>query len=81
MDKQLKLWIDVLEKAKQDIIGTLNYNGLIIDDLEALIQDMIRAKEEAEKGIMPCQECAEKIIGTWHCKTCTRKLYPWDIEI
>ena len=81
MDKQIKIWIAVLEKASENITGTLNYNGLIIDDLEALIQDMQRAKGETEKGVMPCQKCGEKIIGTWHCKSCARKLYPFDREI
>lgn len=81
MDKQLGLWIAVIAKTRETIIGTFNYNGLVIDDLEALIKDMERAKDETAKGVMPCQKCGEKIIGTWHCKPCARKLYPWDREI
>lgn len=70
MDKQLQVWIDVLEHT--------NINS---EALNELIRDMKRAQEEAEKGVMPCQTCGEKIIGTWHCKQCAHKMRPWDTEI
>ena len=82
MDKQIGVWLAVIAKAKADITGTLNYNGLIIDDLEALIQDMKRAQEETERSLYPCEECGEKIITTMViCKLCSRKKYPWDTEL
>jgi hypothetical protein len=85
MDKQLQLWIDVVENLKKNITGIVNCNnGLrldVTDVLQALITDMCRAKEEAENGVMPCQVCGAKIVGTWQCKPCARKLRPWDTEI
>ena len=75
----------MLENMKKNIAGILNcHNGLsldVTDVFQALIADMNRAKIEAQKGVMPCQECGEKIVGTWQCKTCARRLRPWDTEI
>ena len=80
MDKHIKIWIDVLDHIKQGLLGNLNDNEPI-EALDNLVKDMERAEKEAEKGVMPCQRCGEKIIGTWHCKTCARILYPYDPEI
>ena len=81
MDKQIGLWIAVIAKTRETIIETFNYNGLIIDDLEALIKDMQRAKDETKSGIYPCENCGDKVVTNIECKACYHKRCPWDREI
>lgn len=81
MDKQIKIWIDVIEHSSHLILNQLNYNGLILDDLEALVKDMKRAQEETKKGIYPCEKCGSKIAMDITCKNCYRIEHPGDQEI
>ncbi len=71
MDKQLKLWIDVLEHT--------NINS---EALNELIQDMKRAQKEAERHIRICDRCTEnKFVQENICKQCAHALRPLDTEI
>ena len=43
MQENIKKWIAQLEEVKENILNTLNYNGLILDDIEAIQEDMQNA--------------------------------------
>ena len=81
MDKQIMLWLSVIDHVRENIITTFNYNGVIIDDLDGLIKDMKRAKDEAKSGIYPCEKCGNKVATNIECKTCYHKRCPWDTKI
>ena len=46
MNDKLRNWVAALEEIKDNILGTLNYNGLILDDIDKLIKDMQETQEE-----------------------------------
>ena len=71
MDKQLKLWIDVLEHT--------NINS---EALNGLIRDMKRAQQEAEHKVRICDRCTKnKFVQDNICKQCAHTLRPRDTEI
>jgi hypothetical protein len=50
MDKKITKWMRIIEQAKKDILGTLNYNGLILDDLDELLADMEKEQKALEQA-------------------------------
>jgi hypothetical protein len=46
MNDKLSNWITALEEIKNNILNTLNYNGLILDDIDNLIKDIKEAQRE-----------------------------------
>jgi hypothetical protein len=39
-------WIAALEEIKTNILNTLNYNGLILDNIDKLINDIQETQEQ-----------------------------------
>ena len=46
MNDKLSKWIAALEEIKNNILNTLTYNGLILDDIDKLIKDIKETQEE-----------------------------------
>ena len=46
MNDKLSKWIAALEEIKNNILNTLTYNGLILDDLDKLIKDIKETQGE-----------------------------------
>ena len=46
MNDKLSKWITALEEIKNNILNTLDYNGLIIDDIDNLIKAIKEAQKE-----------------------------------
>ena len=46
MNDKLSNWITALEEIKNNILNTLDYNGLILDDIDTVIKDMKEAQRE-----------------------------------
>jgi hypothetical protein len=46
MHDKLQDWITALEEIKENILNTLHYNGLILDDIDRLIKDIQAAQRK-----------------------------------
>ena len=46
MHDKLSKWVTALEEIKNNILNTLNYNGLILDDIDNLIKDIKETQGE-----------------------------------
>jgi hypothetical protein len=46
MNDKLSKWVTALEDVKNNILNTLHYNGLVLDDLDNVIKDMKETQGE-----------------------------------
>jgi hypothetical protein len=46
MNDKFNNWVTALEEIKDNILNTLDYNGLIIDDIDNLIKAIKEAQKE-----------------------------------
>jgi hypothetical protein len=53
MEDKITQWIRIIKQAKEDILGTLNYNGLILDDLDGLLADMEKEQKTLRQAEHP----------------------------